>query len=230
VEELLPIYPTGTGGNTPVPMIQPGIAAYAFGSRDSTFPTSRMQVTNVALTTNVATVSVTMRQGKVPIAGNTISITGTAAASGTFNTTATISTVSISASTGIGTITFPLTHADVVSVADAGQAYVPIAEVPETLAVQKSQAFAIQSTIGRGYGVTWAYTCPSVPATLAIQLEGAVNNNDSEFTLIGSSQTTTTGYNEIVAQVPNLVNFVRQRVTATTGGTTPTIIGKIIQT
>jgi hypothetical protein len=231
VEDSLPLYPTGSGGNTPVPLLQPGVPGYAFGSKDLTFPTTVLQITNVALTSNIATVTVTVRRGKVPAAGSSISITGTAAASGTFNVSSvTISTVSINATTGVGTITFPLTHADVVSVADAGQGYVPIPEVPESLAVQKSQAFAIQSTIGRGYGLTWAYNCPSAPSTIAIQLEGAVNNNDSEFTLIGSSQTTTTGYNEIVAQVPNLINFVRLRVTATTGGSTPTLIGKIIQT
>ena len=132
------------------------------------------------------------------------------------------------AATGIGTITFPLTHADVGSVADAGQGYVPVPEVAETLAVQKSQAFAIQNAIGRGYGLSWSYTCPSAPSTIAIQLEGAENNNDSEFTIIGTSQTATTGYNEAIAQVPNLVNFVRLRVTATTGGSSPTIIGKIL--
>jgi hypothetical protein len=224
----MPLYPTGAGGNTPVSLLQPGVPGYAFGSKDASFPTTQLQVTNVALTTNVATVSVTMRRGKVPAAGSSISITGTAAASGTFNVSGvTISTVSINATTGVGTITFPLTHADVVSVADAGQAYVPVPEVAESLAVQKSQAFAIQSTIGRGYGITWTYTCPSAPSTIAIQLEGAVNNSDSEYTLIGSSQTTTSGYNEIVAQVPNLINFVRVRVTATTGGSSPTIISKL---
>jgi len=225
----LPIYPTGSGGNTPVPLLQPGVPGYAFGSKDLTFPTTVLQITNVALTSNVATVNVTVRRGKVPAAGSSISITGTAAASGTFNVSSvTISTVSINSTTGIGTITFPLTHADVVSVADAGQGYVPIPEVPETLAAQKSQAFAIQDAIGRGYGLTWAYSCPSAPAAISIQLEGAVNNSDSEFTLIGSAATTTTGYNEQVAQVPNLVNFVRVKVNSTSGGTLPTIIAKLL--
>ena len=226
----MPIYPAGSGGNTPVPLLQPGIPGYAFGSIDRSFGTTVLQISNVALTSNVATVTVLVRKGKVPVAGALISITGTTAASGAFNVSSiAISAVSIDASTGIGTITFALTHADVVSAPDAGQGYVPVPEVPETLAVQKSQAFAIQNKIGGGYGLTWAYTCPSAPGAIAIQLEGAENNSDSEFTLIGSSQTTTTGYNEIIAQVPNLVNFVRLRITSTSGGTLPTIIGKILQ-
>jgi hypothetical protein len=225
----MPIYPAGTGGNTPVPLLQPGVPGYAFGSLDRSFPTTKLQITNVALTSNVATVTVLLRSGKIPTAGSLISITGTSAASGAFNVSGVaISTVSINSSTGIGTITFPLTHADVVSVADAGQGYVPVPEVPETLAVQKSQAFAVQNKIGGGYGFSWAYTCPSAPATISIQLEGAVNNNDSEYTLIGSAQTATSGYNEVDAQLPNLINFVRLRVTATTGGTLPTIVGKLL--
>ena len=226
---MSPLYPAGAGGNTPVPLLQPGVPGYAFGSIDRSFPTTLLQITNVALTSNVATVTVLVRKGKIPIAGALISITGTSNASGAFNVSSVaISTVSIDASTGIGTITFTLTHADVVSAPAAGQGHVPVPEVPETLAVQKSQAFAIQNAIGRGYGISWGYTCPSAPSTISIQLEGAENNNDSEFTLIGSALTTTTGYNETFAQVPNLVNFVRLRVTATTGGTSPTIVGKLL--
>jgi hypothetical protein len=226
---MSPIYPAGSGGNTPVPLLQPGVPGYAFGSKDSSFGTTLLQITNVALTSNVATVTVLVRKGKIPVVGALISITGTAGASGAFNVSSVaISTVSINAVTGIGTITFALTHADVVSAPDAGQGYVPVPEVPETLAVQKSQAFAIQNKIGGGYGLTWAYTCPSAPSTIAIQLEGAENNNDSEFTIIGTSVATTSGYVETIAQIPNLVNFVRLRVTATTGGSSPTIIGKIL--
>ncbi len=225
----MPLYNADPNLNTPVKLIQPGVPAYAFGSLDTSFPTTLMQVTNVALTSNVATVTVQMREGKIPAVGSLITIHGTAAASGAFNVTnVAISTVTINASTGVGTITFALTHADVGSVADAGQAYVPVPEVGEVLAVSKSQAFAIQNSIGRGYGLSWAYTCPSAPSTIAIQLEGAISNNDSEFTIIGTSQTTTSGYNEIFATVPELVNFVRLRVTATTGGSSPTIIGKIL--
>jgi len=225
----MPIYPAGAGGNTPVPLLQPGVPGYAFGSIDRSFPTTLLQITNVALTSNVATVTVLVRKGKVPVAGSSISITGTTNASGAFNVSGvTISAVSIDAVTGIGTITFALVHADVVSAAAAGQGYVPVPEVPEVLAVQKSQAFAIQNAIGRGYGISWGYTCPSAPSAISVQLEGAENNNDSEFTLIGSAVTTTGGYNETFAQVPNLVNFVRLRVTSTSGGSSPTIIGKLL--
>jgi hypothetical protein len=107
-------------------------------------------------------------------------------------------------------------------------AYIVPAEIPETLSVGKSKAFAIQNTIGRGYGLTWGYNCPSNPSTISIQLEGAINNNDAEFTAIGAAQTVTNAYTEIIAQLPNLVNFVRLHVTATTGGSSPSIVGKLL--
>jgi hypothetical protein len=96
-----------------------------------------------------------------------------------------------------------------------------------TCATGKSIACAIQNTIGRGYGITWAYTTPSAPSTIAMQLEGAVNNVEAEYTIIGSSVTTAAGA-ETFAQLPNLVNFVRLNLTATTGGSSPTVVAKLL--
>jgi hypothetical protein len=224
----VPPYITNPSGNNPVALLQPGLPGYAFGSR-AIGSTRLLQITNVSLTTNVATVTVTMREGNIPAVGDLITIRGTTTAGGAFNVSnVSITGVSITAATGQGTITFALTHADVASTPDSGQGYIPVPETSEALAVGKSQAFAIQQAKNAGYGITWSYTLPSAPATISIQLEGAINNNDSEFTLIGSAQTTTSGYNEIIAQLPNLVNFVRLNVTATTGGSIPSIIGKIL--
>lgn len=219
----MPAYQASPAGNAPVQLLLPNTPGYAYGSK-AAGPTCLLQITNVALTGNVATITVLVREGAIPIVGALITIKGTANAAGAFNiTNSAITAVSIDSSTGIGTITFALTHADVVSAAASGQGYVPVPEVAETLAVGKSKQFAIN-----GYGVSWAYTCPSAPDTLAIQLEGAINDIDAEYTLIGTSQTTTTGYNEIFATLPELVQFVRLHVTATSGGTLPTIIGKIL--
>ena len=213
-----------------IPMLTPGNPSYAFGSLNTLVPTTLMQVTNVALTSNVATLTVQVREGNIPAVGSLITVRGTSNSSGAFNVSnVALASVSITASTGIGTVTFALTHADVGSAAAAGQAFVPVPEVAESL-VQgtKSQAFAIQNVLGKGYGISWAYTCPSVPSTISIQLEGAINDNDSEYTLIGVAQTTTSGYNEFFASVPELVNFVRLNPTVVTGGTLPTIVGKLL--
>src|SRR5260370_33326885 len=110
-----------------------------------------MQVTKVAITSNVATVNVTVREGNIPVAGGAgsgfggVTIQGTSQAGGAFNVTnATLTNVTIGKTTGIGTITFALTHADVAAIADAGQAYVSPDSIGEALATGSSQAFAIQ--------------------------------------------------------------------------------------
>jgi hypothetical protein len=217
--------------NPPYPtLLRPGVPGYAFGSKNPNIPVCRMQVTKVALTSNVATVTVQVLEGNIPGVGDLISITGTSTASGAFNVTAVAtSTVSISPLTGgAGTITFALTHADVGATADNGQATCDVPEVPYlATGATKSAAFAIQAAKGQGRGISWAYTCPSQPGSISIQLEGAVNDNDAEYTLIGSAQTTTSGYNEVIATAPENCNFVRLNLTTFSAGTNPSIIGKI---
>jgi hypothetical protein len=215
--------------NTPVQMLIPEQPAYAFGSKNISRPTVKMSVTSVAVATNVVTLGVTLMEGYIPAVGDLITVVNTATDSGGANVVnVALTAVTITALTGKGTVTYAATASDQAKTADVGMAYVAVPEVAEALTAIKSRAFAIQNTIGRGYGITWAYDCPSAPSTLAIQLEGAVNDVDGEYTIIGASKTTTSGWVETVAQVPNLVNFVRLNITATTGGTVPTIIGKIL--
>lgn len=216
--------------NSKVEMLIPGRPSYAYGSR-APGPTCRMIIDHDSVTTNVVTLAVTIVEGNIPLVGDLIYVYATANSAGALNETTgiAISGVNITASTGKGTITYPLTTGNQANTPDVGYALSTPQELSEALVVGKSRALAIQNTIGRGYGITWAYTLPSAPSTIAIQLEGAINDNDAEYTIIGSSQTTTTGYNTIIATVPELVNFVRLHVTGTTGGSSPTIIGKILQ-
>lgn len=213
-------------------MLIPGRPAYALGSLPNQ-PPCRMLITSDSVSSNVVTLTVAIKEGFIPAIGDKIYTYATTNSSGNLNQTTgiAIASVSITASTGVGTITFPLTVANQGNTADVGYAIsVPaeIVETPSPSGAYKSAAFAVQNTIGRGYGLSWAYTCPSAPGSLSIQLEGAISNQDSEFTIIGSAATTTTGYNETFAQLPNLVNFVRLHITTFSGGSSPTIIGKIL--
>jgi hypothetical protein len=202
---------------------------YCYGSRKDNKPVVKAVVTSVAIASNVATLGIAMVEGYIPAIGDLITVVNTATDSGAANVAnVALTAVSINAATGIGTVQYAATGSNQVTTPDIGMAYISPAEVAEALAVGKSKAFAIQNTIGRGYGITWGYNCPSAPSTIAIQLEGAINNIDSEFTIIGSSQTVTNAYTEIVAQLPNLVQFIRQHVTATTGGSSPSIVGKLL--
>lgn len=207
-----------------------GKPGYAFGSLP-TGPTCRMIITSDSVASNVVTLGVRIVEGNIPSVGDLIYTYATANSAGALNQTTgiAIASVNITAATGIGTITFAKTVGNQGTTSDSGYALSEPAEVGETLTSgMKSKAFAIQNRPGGGYGITWAYTFPSQPAAATIQLEGAINDNDSEYTLIGTAQTTVSGYNEIFATVPELVNFVRLRVPSSSGGSSPTVIGKVL--
>lgn len=217
-----------TNPNAPVGMLLSGIPGYAFGSKNLLRPTVRAFVTSVAVAANVVTLGVQMVDGFIPAVGDLITVLATTTDAGGANVAnVALTGVNINALTGAGTFTYPATAGNQATTPDSGQVYVAVPEVAEAASVKKSQAFAIQNTIGRGYGISWAYTFPSAPASASIQLEGAINNQDSEFTLIGNAQTGVTGYTEIISTTPELVNFVRLNLTALSGGSNPTVIGKI---
>jgi hypothetical protein len=207
----------------------PGPPGYAFGSRALNQPTCRMMVTNSSVSSNVVTLTVKVVEGNIPAVGQTLYIYATTNSAGGLNDstgTITIASVSINATTGIGTITYAKTVGNQASTPDVGYVLAPVPEVGEALtgSSQKSQQFAVS-----GYGVSWAYLTPSAPVSLAIQLEGAIGDSDGEYTLIGTSQTTvsSSAWTEVFATLPENVNFVRLHVTASSGGTLPTIIAKI---
>jgi len=189
-----------------------------------------MQITNVSLTTNVATYNVTMLEGNIPAVGDIASVTGTSTQSGAFNVTAVaLASVSIDATTGIGTVTLALTHANVSSIAQAGQMSVAVPEVPQLLSgATKSAAFAIQAAKGQGRGISWDYTCPSAPGSASIQLEGALVDDDTAYAIIGTAITSTSG-GQAFATAPIDVNFVRLNASTFSAGTNPSIIARISQ-
>ena len=212
----------------PPPLLTPGVPLYVLGAQ-LPGPTVRMAITNNSVTTNVVTLTVTILEGNTPAVGDLIYVYGTANSAGALNSTAgiAIASVSITAATGAGTITYPKTVSNQGATNDVGYALSTPGQTTETCASGKSIAVAIQNTIGRGYGLTWAYKCPSAPGSLAVQLEGAVNNVEAEYTILGSSVTTAGGA-ETIAQVPNLINFVRLNITAASGGTNPTIAARLL--
>lgn len=227
----MPPYQSAPIIGPPPPMLIPGVPSYAFGKYIDGHPTVRAYITNVALTSNVATVTLQIMEGYIPAIGDLVSITGCPTTSGLFNVTdAVITAVSITAATGLGTITFALTHADVVSVASSGTLLSTQVAVGDALtgSAQKSQQFAIQAAKGQGRGISWEYACASAPVSIAVQLEGAISDIDTDYVIIGTSQTTAGGAQQL-ATAPVNCNFVRLNVTASSGGTLPTIVGKIVQ-
>lgn len=225
----MPGYVTNPQGNTPVPLLQPGVPSYAFGKKIDGHPTVRALVTNVAITGNVATVTIRIVEGFIPVVGDLVSGFAIPTSAGLFDVVnIALTGVTINSLTGVGTITFPLVGS-VASVASSGYVLITQTDIADTLtgSDQKSQQFAIQAAKGQGRGISWDYSCPSAPGSIAIQLEGAITDTDADYAIIGTSQTTAAG-GTIIASVPELVNFVRLHVTASSGGSTPTIVGKLL--
>lgn len=117
----------------------PGTPVYVWGSFNDRVSPTKMTVSNVALASNVATLTVQVIEGNVPVAGQLVTVSGTQTSSGAFNVTAVaIASVSINATTGAGTITFALTHANVSSTPDSGLAVAPQLVVPEAVTTNEN--------------------------------------------------------------------------------------------
>ena len=172
------------------PLLLPGTPLYLWGSyNDKVSPTS-MQISNVALTSNVATLTVQVYSGNIPAVGSLITVTGTQNTSGLFNVTnVALTGVTINATTGAGTVTFALTHANVVSAADAGTAIVPVPVVLEAVptagATTGSSIFCALPVVGNGAGLTaigWDVGFDqAATATVNIQYSYDPNHSDTSF-------------------------------------------------
>ena len=226
----------------PLPEVAiPAKPAYFFGSLPVTTDDTYGRVTNVALTSNVATVTITIYRGNIPVVGNFITIQGSTSTSGTFNVNnATITGVTGTASTGVYAITFALTHANIASAADTGMAIIPIAETAEACAAGTSVAIYVPSNELRDLGqrsITVATTFPSLPTTATVTLYTAIRNDPnptlatSEWTVMGTIATVAGGavtLGPVITMSVPAGRFFRVAISSVTGGTSPTIICKMI--
>jgi hypothetical protein len=216
---------------TPRRGLQEGLPGYSAGSFALGQAPTRMYVTSVAVAANVVTLGVKLVEGNIPAVGNLITVTGTVVGTAAVNVTRVALTgVTITAATGIGTVTYAATAGNILTTTDGGMAIVDVPELGDTLAVQAYQQFAVPQPSGpaleTGRVVTWSWACPSAPATIALQLEGAVDDVASQYVIVGSSQTTVSG--TVIGNVPIAIRFLRVNVTAFTGGASPTLWAKIL--
>lgn len=232
----MPIY--DKSGLAPSPkLLNPGEPGYLFGSKSYNQSDTRFSVTNTALTSNVVTLTVQIVSGNIPVAGGLVSVRATTAGSGAVNaaTAVPITTVTISASTGAGTIVFPLTASNIVSIADTGYGIIPVWELAETCANVTSAPIAVfhnESDTSVERTINVIASCPSLPTTASFMLQGAMRDADSEYTNLSTTPfaTVTGGTLSSPASVQyslENVNFVRCVVSSVTGGT-PTMIVKVL--
>jgi hypothetical protein len=230
----------------PVQIAIPAVPAYFFGSLPVDTDDTYMRVTNVSIATNVASVVGTIYRGNIPAVGNFISIQGTTSNSGIFNVSqATITGVTGTPSTGVYTITFALTNANITATADSGLAIIPIAEVPEAVANGTSVAIYVPSNELRDLGqrsITVATSFPSLPTAAVVTLYTAINNNPQaaspEWTEMGIVATVSGGAVTVPANASTggglatfstpAGRFFRVVVSGASGGTSPTLVCKMV--
>lgn len=181
--------PTYNSPITKVLLAQKGLATYLFGSFNAHQGDTVMLVNNVALTTNVATLTVQITAGEIPTVGSLITVQQTQSTSGLFNVVrAKLTGVTIVAATGAGTVTFALTHADVVTAADTGSAVVEVPEVGETVAAVKSVPCIFDAPHGSSqFTITTAVTFTTLPTAMTVSLQVALRDVDSEYSTIGTA-------------------------------------------
>ena len=202
-----------------------GVCAYLIGKFSQQVANTNAAVTNVALTTNVATVTVQLINGPLPVIGGLISIINSANTSGLFNVTrAVITGVTINSGTGAGTITFALTHADVVTAADSGSVIVEPAEVGETVtsagftsiacliqAPEGDSQFTLPVSVTGGVGIT------AMTATLQKALKVQSNEWTNTTTVVTKTGATTYTAGPVVEATLERAYLYRVVLSAVTG-------------
>ena len=128
--------------------------------------------------------------------------------------------------TGIGTVTFALTHADVTSTPDAGAADVPVPEVAEAMTNSTGLQLTMQPASGlpnNSRDVEWTILTPSAPASFSAALQVADTDAEVDYTTIDTA--TAVGSRQVAGV---RANFIRIKLSSVVGGTLPTVIGKVL--
>ena len=178
-------------------LLTAGWPEFLFGKLPVDVAPTKMRISNVAITSNVATLTVLVIAGNIPTVGSLISVQGVQTASLAFNVSSVALTgVTIDATSGAGTVTYALTHADVTSVAAAGLAKVPQPLQFEALAngssipccppvndpnTDAARTFTAQVYFG------------SLPTTATVTVQGSLTDNDADYQNLGTVATVVGG-------------------------------------
>lgn len=229
----MPTYPNNAF-YTPKMLVE-GWPEFLIGSFDTKQANGRMVITNVALASNVATLTVLILEGNIPAVGDLISTSGVS--NSVFNNVAnaSITGVTITQSTGVGTITFALTHADVTSVAASGMAATLPQPTTESISgnytsVPVTMQFGDPNTKGERTITVAVHTPTNSSLVATFTLQGALNDTDSEYTAlspIGTAITAvsvpTSANGTVTAEYClTLYRFFRLKIAFTSGSGTMT--------
>jgi hypothetical protein len=229
----------------PVPaLLVSGNPSYLYGSfDDKSSPTQGAVLTNAGVTTT-ATLAFLITSGKIPVVGELITVIG-CANSANFNVTnVAIASVSVVAATGVCTVTYAISSTTQGTLADVGAVFIPRAEVGEALGNGSSAPVAApfnNPQVDQGKVLSVSVKFPSLPTATTVKLQGANFDIDAEYediatvatvaggvVTVGPDWNTGQGASGTAAGVNQLnYRFYRLNVSGTSGGSSPTIVGKI---
>lgn len=221
---------------------------YLFGNLNPDSQRFLFTVTNVALTTNVATLTIAIKSGGgpnnnfVPVVGSKMGVRATTSTSGAFNVDpATVTAITYNAALGTGTVSYALTHANIASAADVGELTIWPSEVPDLVSQGSKSApvalvFTPDSNANERAVFAEAVWTGTIPTTATVKLQVSNVNDDSRFLAYANSfgtspsgivnvqtdtlaQVTGSAVVQNGAMYPNVLGkFVRAIVTNMTGG------------
>jgi len=217
----------------------PGLSTYLFGALARTTAPTRMTLTSFSITSNVALITATVIEGNAPVAGQLFSILNSSSA---ILTAAGVQNVAIAASpapaasntpdNGVWTFSVAFTHANVGATAFTGAGFAAQVETTEALVNSSSVPAALQANTGPNNGQTIRcdVEIPSLPTTATIVVQTSDIDLDANYQTLGTVASVAggvlSGGSVVFANVR--ANFVRYKVSAVTGGSSPTIIAKVL--
>lgn len=206
----------------------PGQPGYSAGVH----PTSanwKAYVTAMSVASNVVTLFVSTQHGNIPLVGDLVTVAGTPIAAANVTNVA-LASVSITASTGAGTITYAATTANLAKFNCGGQAIAPPADVPDATTANTSfAALGLPNNVPQfknGHLVTASVTHPTAWNSATVyNVQVAINNVDAEYVSLGANLTAD---GTTLFTVPETYNFIRYRELASGTNTTATVIAKFL--
>lgn len=219
-----------------VPLLIPGTPAYLLGSYNFSQAQGRILITHMASTTTVVNLIGNLVEGPPPIVGATISIQQTQTGSGALNCNrAVITAVTFNSTTGAVSITATFANAGFAGGSDTGTAIVDNPEIPEALANGASTAYAVAHQQAQQYGNrTFAVEAhfPSLPTAAVVSFQAAIHNVDSEFATIAPVTTVVggavTAQGNLIEVTSTELNYFRVLVSGVSGGTSPSVVCKVL--
>ena len=217
------------------PSLLIGDTLYLFGSLNAKAPTTRMMVTAASVTADVVTLYVTIVEGRIPVAGALVTVIATTLNSGGLNVeNVAIASVTINATTGVGTITYAATTANLAKTADVGYALVPQSEIAEAVIVgEPSICFAlpIGPFTAPPPSLTFEGSFSGAPGTFELDIQEADTDVDANYITPSNAAYTinavVTGNVWRVDLSPAAGKFCRLKVVAFANFATINVVAKV---